>query len=153
MFANRYCRKHWLADRAKKILPELASTQPQHPDLLPVQPVRVYWNLPPNMAGEWGVIVPYPSVDGTQPCIDEVEAFDWDDEKEIAAIRICREACRGCSFRVPCREFGIAHSKHGVWGGLTSWERDLVRRARGQAYIELHMVRDYEPPAEREVAS
>lgn len=47
-----------------------------------------------------------------------------------------KKLCTGSSFRPPCpfldkcREYGITHSVHGIWGGLAEDGRKAARKAR-----------------------
>jgi hypothetical protein len=42
-----------------------------------------------------------------------------------------RVICDVCPAKQPCREWGILHEHHGVWGGLTERGRRVERRRRG----------------------
>jgi WhiB family transcriptional regulator, redox-sensing transcriptional regulator len=39
-----------------------------------------------------------------------------------------RQVCAGCPVRQPCLDYAISHGEgHGIWGGLTGWERRALR--------------------------
>jgi WhiB family redox-sensing transcriptional regulator len=45
-----------------------------------------------------------------------------------------KAVCRGCRVRVECLEYALAlGEKHGIWGGLSEWERRRLRRRRASA--------------------
>jgi hypothetical protein len=41
-----------------------------------------------------------------------------------------KQVCAKCTHVVECAEWGIENEKHGLWGGLTPKERNLVKRKR-----------------------
>lgn len=53
-------------------------------------------------------------------------------EQETAAARLEREAaarsiCARCVVLEPCRRYGLDTAQpHGIWGGLTEWERTVI---------------------------
>jgi hypothetical protein len=54
--------------------------------------------------------------------------------KTLARRALEREAkliCQDCPYIMECREIGITQEIYGVWGGLTSEDMALERRARG----------------------
>jgi WhiB family redox-sensing transcriptional regulator len=44
--------------------------------------------------------------------------------------RTAKEVCRDCPVRPECREHGIRHEIHGIWGGLSGRERRAIRLDR-----------------------
>lgn len=71
-------------------------------------------------------------LDGTQPCLDDPEAFFPSAESPGATER-ARAMCRRCWFQEPCLRYALAHRVHGIWGGSTLGERDAYRKARKSA--------------------
>lgn len=49
-------------------------------------------------------------------------------EKAGAEIRFAQAVCARCPVIAECREWGILHEIHGIWGGLTQNERRAIRR-------------------------
>jgi hypothetical protein len=39
--------------------------------------------------------------------------------------------CNRCPHKRECAEWGIKNEVHGIWGGLTNRERQVIRRQRG----------------------
>lgn len=39
--------------------------------------------------------------------------------------------CADCPVIMECRQWGLAHEKHGIWGGLTASKRDQIRKRAG----------------------
>ena len=60
------------------------------------------------------------------------DRFTLDEEKYIS-----ERLCGGCPAREACLEWGLAHERFGIWGGLTAWRRNIVRRARGWAFKDI----------------
>ena len=44
--------------------------------------------------------------------------------------------CGGCPVIEACAEWGLAHERYGIWGGMTPVMRDRERRRRGWALID-----------------
>jgi hypothetical protein len=55
------------------------------------------------------------------------EWFYPEQGQNMARIRVI---CDGCPVKALCREWGIHHEHHGVWGGLTERGRRIERRRR-----------------------
>jgi len=47
--------------------------------------------------------------------------------------------CGGCPAREACLEWGMVHERHGIWGGLTAFRRDLKRRAFKWAFNDISL--------------
>lgn len=91
--------------------------------------------------------VPYPEFDGTQNCVnDPVEwyylptrvqvgerAEPTREDRPGVGLSIVNEVCIDCPFLSECREWGLAHEDHGIWGGLGPVDREYVRAVRKQA--------------------
>jgi predicted Fe-S protein YdhL (DUF1289 family) len=41
-----------------------------------------------------------------------------------------RRICQGCSHITECAEWGIYNERYGIWGGLTAYQRRIIRRRR-----------------------
>lgn len=39
--------------------------------------------------------------------------------------------CNSCEIRKECRQWGIHHELYGIWGGLSDYEREEIRRRLG----------------------
>jgi WhiB family redox-sensing transcriptional regulator len=77
--------------------------------------------------------VEYPTWTGSEPC-QSVGGDLWfpDDPFEAKTLNVvAAEVCQPCPSIEPCAEWGIAHEKHGVWGGLSPAQRILIRARRG----------------------
>ena len=46
-------------------------------------------------------------------------------------IHFAKRICSECTHRLECAEWGIYNERHGIWGGLTSRERESIRARRG----------------------
>lgn len=49
---------------------------------------------------------------------------------ENAKVKLAKETCRTCAYRLPCLEWALAHYSDGIWGGTSGRERDQIRRQR-----------------------
>jgi len=77
--------------------------------------------------------VEYPTWTGSEPC-QSVGGDLWfpDDPFEAKTLNVvAAEVCQSCPSIEPCAEWGIAHEKHGVWGGLNPAQRIFIRARRG----------------------
>jgi hypothetical protein len=45
-------------------------------------------------------------------------------------INKAKSLCNMCDHKFDCAEWGIAKERFGIWGGLNSRERSLIRRRR-----------------------
>lgn len=64
--------------------------------------------------------------------------IEWMDATFETAHPEMRRTCAACPIRNECGEWGIAHEPHGMWGGLTPYEREQIRNERGQLLVEIH---------------
>lgn len=138
VFGDGLCQHHYWQQRQDILLAELSGQQPKHPDELPVRPKRVEF-----MRTGWAVWMPLPTAHEGQPCRNHPEDFFTGEHDRAGVtgrkVARARESCMACPDRVPCAEYGIAHSRdHGVWGGTTPEERKRILNIRGQVYVELH---------------
>jgi hypothetical protein len=104
--------------------------------------------------GMWAVVMPYPSLDGSQPCAADPELFDEDSDRD----RVPRlAACKGCPFRTSCFEWAMAHEEFGYWAGTYAKGRKKMRVKRRQALVTPHLGnlfpdRDWEERIKRDKA-
>jgi WhiB family redox-sensing transcriptional regulator len=48
-----------------------------------------------------------------------------------AGVDLARQICMGCTVRIDCLEYALAHHiDHGVWGGTSERERRRIARRR-----------------------
>jgi hypothetical protein len=71
--------------------------------------------------------VPYPPVDGTEPCRDDPDMFFPESSSNVAS-KLAKELCADCDIRQACLAYALAHNVQGVWGGTTSKDREKLRR-------------------------
>ena len=43
-------------------------------------------------------------------------------------VKIAKSVCSSCIHKAECRQWGLEHEYHGIWGGLTDKERRPIRR-------------------------
>ena len=43
-------------------------------------------------------------------------------------VRLAISVCNSCIHKKECRQWGLEHEKHGIWGGLNENERNSIRR-------------------------
>lgn len=51
------------------------------------------------------------------------DRFTLDEERYIS-----ERLCGGCPVKDACLEWGLVHERFGIWGGMTAWRRQLMRR-------------------------
>lgn len=51
--------------------------------------------------------------------------------------RFISMVCHLCPVREACMEWGLAHEKYGIWGGLTEEQRHLYRKAMKWGVVDL----------------
>lgn len=75
----------------------------------------------------------YPRWTGGEPCqqMDPSQYFADPAEGIYLYPQALLDACQTCPSLDPCREWGIAHERDGVWGGMSPSERLAVRLATG----------------------
>ena len=66
---------------------------------------------------------------GRAHCLGDPKADDWFAPEDSPAQRKAISVCRRCPVRVDCGLHALtAQEDHGVWGGLTEWDRVKLRR-------------------------
>ena len=66
----------------------------------------------------------------------------WTDDESMFSSNIrayMQSTCERCPLMVACREYGIAHEEHGMWGGTTPPQRAKIRKQRRQVLVEPHV--------------
>lgn len=64
--------------------------------------------------------------DKETPCLDKTDLFFSD---VLMDIKDAKKLCAGCDYKMECTEAGLDED-YGVWGGLSMYERDRLRRTR-----------------------
>jgi len=62
------------------------------------------------------------------PLCAQVDGELWFPEKGTAPPVEARMICGRCSHKTECAEWGIKHETHGIWGGLSSRDRQRLRK-------------------------
>lgn len=116
------------------------------PDDLPIRPKLVRRlgegskRTPNPKRTKWAVVMPYPSLDGSQGCARYPQLFDPDSIEGGGGARSVeamsrKELCQACPFRTACFEWAMAHELYGYWGGATESDRERLRKKRGQQIV------------------
>ena len=72
---------------------------------------------------------------GRVGCEDAPDAFfaDYDDPNSRYKMRLAKNICSACPIRNICLEYAlVANEGHGVWGGMTTLQRDTLKRNRSK---------------------
>ena len=67
------------------------------------------------------------------PLCAQVDGELWFPEKQEGnprGLRLAKELCGKCNHRLECAEWGIHYERFGIWGGLTNFQRNAIRRKR-----------------------
>lgn len=89
------------------------------------------------------VMMPYPTLDSGANCIGD-EAFSAELERAPKTqIAYMKSKCAACPLQLACAEWGIAHEREFLYGGLTPQERAAIRRERGQVVVEPSAAHQY----------
>lgn len=72
--------------------------------------------------------VPYPPVDGTEPCRQVDPDMFFPESSSNIAPNLAKELCADCHVSQECLAYALAHNWQGVWGGTTSKDREKLRR-------------------------
>ena len=66
------------------------------------------------------------------PLCAEVGGDLWFPENggSIPNLLRAKAICRECIHRLECAEWGIHNERHGIWGGLSVTDREVIRRKR-----------------------
>lgn len=85
--------------------------------------------------------VPYPPVDGTQPCAAEEPElfFPRTSRDQYFSEPRAKAVCEHCPFFTPCLEWAVAHNTDGLWAGTSPAERAAIRARRGVTAIPLRL--------------
>lgn len=67
------------------------------------------------------------------PLCAEVDGDLWFPEQggNLGHVLLAKRICGECTHRIECAEWGIHNERHGIWGGITSRERESIRARRG----------------------
>jgi predicted RecB family nuclease len=65
------------------------------------------------------------------PCAGQSELFFNETSKRT--VEKARSICRGCTEREKCYDYAMSHNDVGVWAGLTSNQREKIRREARKA--------------------
>jgi WhiB family redox-sensing transcriptional regulator len=68
---------------------------------------------------------------GETPCMSAPDLFFPPDEETLGNSRVvyAKQLCGLCPLRLQCLEYAIDNNeKHGIWGGLTRYERNKISR-------------------------
>jgi WhiB family redox-sensing transcriptional regulator len=71
-----------------------------------------------------------------------VEFFFPEPGEAESTYRMARAICSGCTVKEQCREWGINHEYHGMWGGTTPMERRAIRKKNNIIVREV-LITDY----------
>lgn len=81
-------------------------------------------------------VMPRVPFDGTQACLGDDRFID-DHAQADAAVRADLAAiCGGCRWFTPCRDWAVAHERHGFIAGLTGPGLRAERASRGVMLVE-----------------
>lgn len=77
--------------------------------------------------------VPYPPVDGSQPCAAENPELFFPRTSRDAqfAYPRAKAVCSGCPFRRACLAYALVNDVWGIWAGTSPDERRALRKAHG----------------------
>lgn len=66
---------------------------------------------------------------GVVPCQNYPDAFfTFDEDGRNNSFLTARELCQQCPIRLICLSYALDNDEeHGVWGGLSPYERDVLR--------------------------
>jgi hypothetical protein len=62
--------------------------------------------------------------------LDDKDDDTIDDSSSNPSYAIALSVCKKCEHISECAEWGIANEIHGVWGGLTPYDRIKIRKKR-----------------------
>lgn len=75
---------------------------------------------------------------GEVPCHSAPDLFFMDEETSgfLTLLRYAREMCSDCPVRNLCASYAIdANETHGIWGGMSPFDRKTIRRKRGMTEL------------------
>lgn len=75
--------------------------------------------------------VPYPPLDGTEPCRQWNPDFYYPtkDTASLTIQAVITRTCGSCHVQQECLTWGLHHENYGYWGGVGPKERKRMRRA------------------------
>jgi len=79
-------------------------------------------------------MVQYPEWTGDEPCrqVDPEIFYPTPTQASTRAlVNLIKATCQSCPTFEACREWGLHHEEHGVWGGMLPNHRDMMRRTMG----------------------
>ena len=64
------------------------------------------------------------------PLCAQVDGDLWFPDKggDSTSINRAKRICHQCIHRLECAEWGIQNERFGIWGGLTEFDRKIIRR-------------------------
>ena len=62
--------------------------------------------------------------------IDTEMYFPVEDSSSFPEKKLIASVCGNCVHQVECAEWGIRRERFGIWGGLTDYQRQVIRRQR-----------------------
>lgn len=65
------------------------------------------------------------------PCTNDPELFFPDKHGPGTDWKMIADACASCPIVAQCADYGIKWAEHGIWGGLSAYERRQIRAVRG----------------------
>jgi len=89
IYGDRYCQAHYWDNRHAVLLEAMEGTQPTHPDLLPVKPLRVEW----GKTG-WAAYMPLPEPRNDHLCRDHPDDFFAGGDGVVYAVPEPGAVCR-----------------------------------------------------------
>jgi putative component of membrane protein insertase Oxa1/YidC/SpoIIIJ protein YidD len=54
-----------------------------------------------------------------------------------------KKVCSDCPFKQECQEYALAHERHGFWAGMTTFERDRVRKIKRWGLVPVEYIWDF----------
>jgi hypothetical protein len=75
----------------------------------------------------------------TQVGVNVFFAQDRDDPESNGTrdsrYRDAKKGCSTCEYKTDCAIWGLANETHGVWGGLTPKERNLIKKQGKERFV------------------
>lgn len=67
-----------------------------------------------------------------EPKCAEIGGDFWFPEKgeDTSEYTLAKSICHSCTHKAECLEWGINNELHGVWGGMSARERQMIRGRR-----------------------
>lgn len=64
-------------------------------------------------------------------CREVGEEFFFPDKNDKETAAIAKNICKNCTVITECGDWAIKHEEFGIWGGLSTTDRKLLRRRNG----------------------